>query len=131
MTLEEALLSFWNEDRERCGLIIDNTVVEFENVSDESKSEFAFYSSDVDFFLETHGLTNDSVVGVWHTHPTNEARPSELDLNGWPRVEGSVRYFIVAENIVTEWEIDDSGEAREITCSGSPLVDSVRSATAG
>lgn len=48
-------------------------------------------------------INNDSVVGVFHSHPTNIPWPSPVDINGWPNPDLRWRYWIATNHEVVEW----------------------------
>lgn len=103
MTFLEELLSLWGEEEERCGVILDGyEVVEIANSASmiagwAGKAEFAMTTDDVS--AATRGMP---VRGIFHTHPSNISRPSQLDIAGWPNVD---EYYIVTKNLVTEWKL--------------------------
>ena len=48
-------------------------------------------------------IRGSSVIGVFHTHPTNIPWPSPMDLAGWPNKTLGWRYWIVTKHDVVEW----------------------------
>lgn len=117
----EEMISYWNPDEERCGLVVDGLVVEVRNYASKmetAKAEFAMRRKDV---LSVVG--DGTIQGIFHTHPSNSNRPSQLDIAGWP--EG-LDYYIVTETAVTEWKIVGSNPvlvARTGSSLHHPLLD--------
>lgn len=99
--LFESLLAKWHPRRERCGVILeDGSVVGIRNYAKNlgaGGSEFAMRTKDV-----MKAVGSATVRGVFHTHPSNVARPSALDIAGWP---DGVEYFIITKYLVTEWKL--------------------------
>lgn len=121
------LLNYWDSDRERCGLVINDAIVEFNNIAldpywlEQGKSDFAILQEDVDNYLRIAGLEPLHITGVWHSHPSNADHLSDADVSGWPSVEG-IRYFVVTKNKVVEWALDDSGTPWRVTSTGPALA---------
>ncbi len=65
-------------------------------------SNFSMADSDVMDFMRAY---RDRVTGVFHSHPGGNPHPSDNDCREWPYPE--LRYWIVADSDVYEWEIKD------------------------
>lgn len=122
------LLSFWNSDSERCGIILNTgRVIEIYNAAHEAsfttKSEFAMRSDSV-WNAVPEGC---SIRGIFHTHPNCSERPSTLDIAGWP--VGVPEYYIVTRTSVTEWKLVGSKPIL-IARAGSTLASPLHPATA-
>lgn len=48
---------------------------------------------------------DNSVLGIWHTHPNNVVWPTPRDLAGWPNPDLKWRYWIVTNSEVIEWRL--------------------------
>lgn len=123
--LTSELLKRWNPEEERCGVVLDTgevvDVLNYAKKLSAGKSEFAMRNKDV------RKAVGDGIIrGVFHTHPSNTARPSEKDIAGWP---GVPEYYIVTQNSVTEWKLVGSHPVL-VARAGSALDHRVRQATA-
>lgn len=106
--IEDSLLPYWNPYVEHCGLVLsDHTTIEIRNSARGTGGEFLMMGEDVCDALVPHGMDVEDIVGIFHTHPSNCSHPSIPDIKGWPK--GSIRYFIVTQNKVVEWELNDDG----------------------
>ena len=90
-------------DRERCGLIrIDQDrrwhILEVSNRSN-FKDEFVMSAEDLG---PLWNLYEDQIVGVWHTHPRGDMRPSEKDVK-WSPLD--LRYWTVTQRGVQEYDM--------------------------
>lgn len=105
-------MAHWRPDIEECGLVLlDGTVIPMTNGHDTPEKAFGLLNEEVEPIIRKHGI--DFILGIFHTHPSNTDRPSELDVQGWPDSPG-LRYFIVTESSVAEWAKDSSGEIRRV-----------------
>lgn len=103
-SLRDSLLPLWNDSYEICGLVLkDGAIYPVRNVHEELESNFQFSIEDLDKFMDGHKY--EEVLGVYHSHPSNNPLPSQKDVLGWPR-GGGLRYFIVTRERVTEWKKD-------------------------
>lgn len=93
---------------EVCGFILDDFSYHIiKNVAPRPQTSFFMDPIEqIEFLKENH----KRVVGVWHTHPTKDAIPSEDDMSGWhPRMPW--RYFVVNEFEVNEYKRGEDGTA--------------------
>lgn len=109
-----ALRQYWDPYVEHCGIVLfDGTTLEIRN-SAMSGNEFVMTGEDVCDALVPHGMDVEHIVGIFHTHPSNNMNPSDTDIVGWPKgPEGNpIRYFIITNTFVTEWIKNDDGTVR-------------------
>ena len=93
-------------DREICGFILDDwSIYPIENVA-ENDRDFKMSDSDVIDFFTMH---YESVMGLYHSHPSGREDPSEADIEYAP---ARLSYFIVTYNNVIEWEMAYGGPRR-------------------
>lgn len=125
--LYTSLRMLWNNHTEVCGLVLqDHTIYAVNNVATEADRAFEFSIPDLNQFMKNHKVSD--VLGVYHTHPSNSIWPSDADIAGWPSGE-NLRYWIVTQQAVTEWEKCNDGGVR---IAGSALDTSIhRPATQG
>lgn len=108
--LRESLLPLWNPDFEVCGLVLDDwTFYAIRNVHPRPERNFQFCIADLDTFIKVSHI--DRVIGIYHSHPSNDPNPSADDMAGKPDMEG-LRYWIVTQNQVVEWSLCDSAPVR-------------------
>jgi len=71
------------QPREACGIISAGRVFRLTNHSPNER-EFCIRSSDLEALASEYGLRE--LDAVWHTHPTGDPYPSDLDLasHPWP-----------------------------------------------
>ena len=126
--VQKELISLWNSSVERCGYVMDTgEVVEAKNIASDPSKNFCM---DIDDLIEIFcGKDPRKVVGMFHTHPSNSTSPSKTDIIGWPGSR-NLRYWIVTNDGVFEWEKDDRGGVRPVHL-GSTLASSVRSSSEG
>lgn len=67
----------------------------------------------VNFYMDQHevrktieriAVANDTVLGVFHTHPSGSTYPSQGDISGWPNRKLNWRYWIATAQDVYEYE---------------------------
>lgn len=93
--------------REICGFILDDwSICPITNVA-ENDRDFKMSDSDVINFFT---MNYESVMGIYHSHPSGREDPSEADIEYAP---ARLSYWIVTAETVTEWEMGD-GEARRV-----------------
>jgi proteasome lid subunit RPN8/RPN11 len=95
---------------ELCGLLDKyERIYYIENVHEIAESNFFFdeeeYKIAVDECFENCEGAEDSILGIWHTHPTNIPWPSPRDIRGWPNPDLRWRYWIVTNREVLEWRL--------------------------
>ena len=92
---------------ERCGFISSETHTAFyvENVHDEPKHNFLMDHAEYDLAIEEIFEIGETVLGVFHSHPTNIVWPSPRDIKGWPDHSLGWRYWIVVRGQVIEWAL--------------------------
>lgn len=88
---------------ERCGLVRINPLggwhlIEIANLSFRP-NEFVMGSEEL---LEVWRTYGEEIIGVWHTHPRGDRRPSDHDRQWAP---GGMRYWIVTEWGVSEYDM--------------------------
>jgi proteasome lid subunit RPN8/RPN11 len=100
---------------EACGLIAfeDGVAVRFIPADNEAESPYRFTlkpRNPADFFLEDEGYE----LAVWHSHPTDSARPSRTDVENIGLWEGRP-YLILSRptGVLAAWRIRN-GEVEPI-----------------
>ena len=93
-----------NKD-EVCGFITnDGGILYVPNTHKEPHFNFHMDIGDIQEALNIICKINESsVMGVFHTHPTNVPWPSPVDINGWPNPDLGWRYWIATNHEVIEW----------------------------
>jgi len=91
---------------ERCGFILVDAsrnwkIIEIENRS-ANPGEFVMAIEDLSRLWNSYGT---ELIGVWHTHPRGDRRPSEKDVQWAPP---DLRYWIVTEWGVSEYDMAQS-----------------------
>lgn len=100
--LNLALVPLWNDQFEVCGVVLkDYSVYAIRNTHGYPEKNFRFDPEDIDRLLEKYSYRD--ILGIYHTHPSNNPRPSANDVSGWPKGEG-LRYWVVTETSAYEWE---------------------------
>ena len=96
-----------NPDREMCGFVSNRSISPYfiENRHDTPESNFYMSIADIQKAAEIISADDDHIVGVFHSHPGGQTKPSENDVRGWPNKDLNWRYFIVTPTQVHEWEI--------------------------
>lgn len=100
-------------DREICGFIMAGWIPL--SVTNVAHGDREFYMDEAEL-LHVYQCHRDEIVGVYHSHPGGSNYPSDSDETFAPK---GMRYWIVTEEKVTEWEFRD-GRARQV------LADNVR-----
>lgn len=96
-----------SSEREICGFILDDwSICPIENVAEQDHN-FKMSDQDIINFFTMH---YESVMGMYHSHPSGREDPSEADIEYAP---ARLSYWIVTENDVIEWEMGD-GEPRRV-----------------
>lgn len=103
-SLRDSLLPLWNDTFEVCGLVLkDGAIYPVRNVHEHWEANFQFSIEDLDKFMDSHRY--EEVLGIYHSHPSNNPLPSQKDVLGWPK-GGDLRYFVITKDRVTEWKKD-------------------------
>lgn len=90
--------------REICGFVMKNwDIVPCDNVSPFARKMFEI---DPAFQLELVKTQRNNILGIYHSHPGQNPRPSITDVNGWPSFPNA-RYWTVVNRGVFEWRKDD------------------------
>ena len=96
-----AMLSMWNPSVERCGIVMNDgevrEVLNYAIMLEAGQCEFAMRTDDV-----MRVRRDGEIRGIFHTHPSNNPRPSLLDIAGWPMVP---EYYVVTEHEVSRWKL--------------------------
>lgn len=69
---KQKLLTLYSSGKERCGFIVDGSIVEVENVAATPEEGFAISVDDVMKYSEV-------AQGTWHTHPDESSNLSGED----------------------------------------------------
>lgn len=94
-----------NFDREVCGFITSSWQLNFiTNVHQDFKHNFRMHEQQYADAIKRIYASNEQVLGVFHTHPSNDPRPSYGDIQGWPNKDLHWRYWIATAVDVFEWE---------------------------
>lgn len=92
--------------REICGFLLDDwTVLPGFNVAN-AEQEFEIDAETTLYAFQEEG---DRLMGVYHSHPSGNLNPSQMDINHAP---DGLRYFIVTPGEIAEWVIADGVAAR-------------------
>lgn len=101
--LEE--LDFHKE--ERCGFVTsEQHVVNVKNSHTNPRANF--YMDEPDAYEAIDYIYNQlqqTIMGIYHTHPNGYPWPSPRDIAGWPNSQLGWRYFLVTRGNVTEWRL--------------------------
>ena len=94
-------------DVEVCGFLTNRWVIDIvDNVHREPTHNFFMGPESVrDAVEEIYDKWNESILGIWHTHPNNVHWPSPRDILGWPNLALAWRYFVVTSGEVLEWKL--------------------------
>jgi integrative and conjugative element protein (TIGR02256 family) len=106
----------------------DNVVVDEVTTpqATDQRSRFGFFrSSRHETFARTRWREKSSTMaylGLWHTHPENDPRPSEVDCQDWQKAvlrdtfEGNYLFFpIVGIQHIRVWCLDRQGVMKKLT----------------
>lgn len=69
----------------------------------DPRNNFVMDQGEVSRCIETLSAANESIIGVFHTHPSGAHRPSDGDILGWPNRDLGWRYFIATASDVWEY----------------------------
>lgn len=91
---------------EQCGFIMEDwSIRPISNAIPypANKSSFALDQDEQRAFVQDEE-NRSTIIGVYHTHPSGNPRPSIVDIKGWPNHNGvHSRYWIATANGVYEW----------------------------
>ena len=94
-----------NFDREVCGFITESWQIVFvTNVAKDPAKEFVMHPDQYKDAIKRIFMAKDTVIGVFHTHPSGTGSPSHNDVLGWPTKDLHWRYWIATQHDVYEWE---------------------------
>ena len=102
---------------EVCGFILDrDSYISIKNCSTQPWHNFRMSEPMKVEVVKNHG---DSIIGIFHSHPSGSAIPSANDIIGWPHDEAMnfCRYWIVTCDKVVEWQFvvnEVFSKAREV-----------------
>lgn len=102
------LLLDWNREViEQCGFIdLNQELWYIPNIHEYPRMNFLMDTEVTTKILENiYERDNQSVLGIFHTHPNGVPWPSPRDIVGWPNTRLGWRYFIVTGSEVVEWEL--------------------------
>lgn len=103
-TLHSLMLSAQMNSKEVCGLITNRfDLIYLANIHPEPESNFRMDWNQFRREVERLIVANESILGVFHTHPSGSGRPSAGDIAGWPNRDLRWRYFIATASDVYEW----------------------------
>ena len=108
-TTNQLLLDWHRESYEQCGFIDSQQELWYvPNVHDYPSENFLMEEKECErIFEHIYEKNNDTIIGIFHTHPNNVTWPSPRDIVGWPNPKLNWRYFIVTGAEVLEWELFD------------------------
>ena len=100
-----------NFSREVCGLVDSRFNLHFVR-NDHPVAERNFHTNESDLrrAVERIVVANDRIIGIFHTHPGGDRRPSRGDIDGWPNRDLNWRYWIATRDDVYEWEYENQPE---------------------
>jgi proteasome lid subunit RPN8/RPN11 len=92
---------------ERCGFLdSEQNIYQITNVHKHPRMNFFMEEREVeDVVTEIYQIKQDSILGIFHTHPNGFPWPSPRDIVGWPNPKLGWRYFLVTPSDVSEWEL--------------------------
>jgi proteasome lid subunit RPN8/RPN11 len=105
--IERILTAFCIKNREEmCGFVTANeNVYQIKNVHTERRHNFYMDTFEAQQAINLIFESNTTVLGIWHTHPTNIPWPSARDLVGWPNPVLGWRYWVVTATAAVEWSL--------------------------
>ena len=107
---QNQLILDWNRTGyEQCGFIdSEQNLWYIPNVHEKPRWNFLMEVEETKRVLEyIYAKEKNSVLGIFHTHPNNVTWPSPRDIVGWPNPALRWRYFIVIENEIVEWALEN------------------------
>lgn len=100
-------------DREMCGFIDNRWNLHFvKNSHWEPERHFLMDINDYKKVIERIYVAGERIIGVFHTHPSGNPKPSSGDIAGWPDRDLGWRYFISTESNVHEYEYVNQPKVR-------------------
>jgi [CysO sulfur-carrier protein]-S-L-cysteine hydrolase len=97
--------------REICGFVLGDAAGWFVmNITNLSPKDTGFIMDEGEL-LNVYRNYRDQMVGIFHSHPSGDAKPSFDDAMYAP---GNLRYWIITEFGASEWDMNN-GEPKEIT----------------
>lgn len=106
-TVEELLEVADIYTNERCGFIdSEQNVYHISNVHAKPRMNFFMDEDEVENAVkEIYETRQNSILGIFHSHPNGLPWPSPRDIVGWPNPKLGWRYFLVVSGNVTEWKL--------------------------
>lgn len=88
-TIKEDIKAIADIDKEICGVVVQTKKgIELRQIKNSADSKNIHYqmnpqalseaTQDTDLFREK---AENTLIGIWHTHPHNSSRPSQIDIN--------------------------------------------------
>lgn len=106
-TINELIDIFESHLYECCGLIdTEQNIYRIRNVHKFPRMNFFMDETETREVIEKiYDIRQESVLGIFHTHPNGYPWPSPRDIVGWPNPRLGWRYFLVTADDVSEWEL--------------------------
>ena len=88
-TIKENIKAIADTDKEICGVVVQTKKgIEIRQITNSSDGKSTHYqmspqalseaTQDTDLFRKK---AENTLIGIWHTHPHNSSRPSQIDVN--------------------------------------------------
>lgn len=106
-TVNQLLMDWNREVTEQCGFIDSNQELWYvPNIHEKPRMNFLMENDEAERILEhVYNVSQECILGIFHTHPNGVTWPSPRDIVGWPNPKLGWRYFVVTGIDVVEWEL--------------------------